>query len=112
MRRIDTFTRLEICVTGNASDSDGGEARDDLLGIGYGSDGAGSEGAAALKQVRHPAAVTDLTTMPTCSATLDLRGTAGQGSSPPAAALLKSGPGLVSGVEQPLNGFCRCEADQ
>ena len=44
-------TRTGLVFTGNASDSDGGDGRADLLGIGYGSDGVGSEGAAALKQV-------------------------------------------------------------
>ena len=39
-----------VCL-GNASDSEGGGHRPDLLGIGYGSDGAGSEGAVAAREV-------------------------------------------------------------
>ena len=45
-----------VSFAGNASDSDGGGQRADLLGIGYGSDGVGSEGAAAAaKDVKRDA---------------------------------------------------------
>jgi len=45
-----------LYCAGNASDSDGGEQRPDLLGIGYGSDGVGSEGKDAKREeVRGPA---------------------------------------------------------
>ena len=105
-QRFDTLTWGESCVAGNASDSDGGEARADLLGIGYGSDGAGSEGVAAMKQVRHAAVRTDLLTTPACSACRPLASPGGPGRVPRLRRSRAPGPDLVG---QPLVWVtCKC----
>ena len=68
-------TIAPLRFAGNASDSDGGEQRPDLLGIGYGSDGVGSEGKDVKREeVRAPAHRShrpcDAAATPCCSAVI------------------------------------------